>query len=85
MDDGSARVKTWMFFSGHAPARGLFFLLLFLWTSKEKVDAKHKNDQYSNQNNNLDKNQRFCVTTLWQRRDKKKTPRSGKSEPLFLC
>ena len=23
-----------------APARGLFFLLLFLWTSKEKVDPK---------------------------------------------
>ena len=25
-----------------APARGLFFLLLFLWTSKEKVDSKRQ-------------------------------------------
>ena len=38
-----ARNRNRMFLlRGDAPARGLFFLLLFLWTSKEKVDSKHK-------------------------------------------
>ena len=56
---------------GDAPARGLFFLLLFLWTSKEKVDPNHKKFfQAESALRNYVSHSRFCVPTLWQRRGK---------------
>jgi len=41
-DGGRRRLKHGSFMRRNAPARGLFFLLLFLWTSKEKVDPIRK-------------------------------------------
>ena len=43
MDDGSRRVKTWMFFSGDAPARRAFFAY-FLCPHKESMRKKYEKD-----------------------------------------